>query len=72
MSKTIDLNADLGEGCGGDADLMSVITSCNIACGGHAGDPASMREALHLAKANGVAAGAQKKRGNRGDFHHSL
>ena len=68
MSKTIDLNADLGEGCGGDAELMSVITSCNIACGGHAGDAASMREALHLAKANGVAAGAHPSFPDRENF----
>ena len=46
---SIDLNADLGEGCGVDADLMSIVTSCNIACGGHAGDAVSMRDALILA-----------------------
>lgn len=68
MSKTIDLNADLGEGCGGDAALMSVITSCNIACGGHAGDAISMREALQLAKANGVAAGAHPSFPDRENF----
>mgnify|MGYP001799041972 CR=1 FL=1 len=50
MSARLDLNADLGEGCAFDAELMSVVTSCNIACGGHAGDAASMRTALCLAK----------------------
>lgn len=68
MNETIDLNADLGEGCAGDSDLMSVITSCNIACGGHAGDAASMREALQLAKANGVAAGAHPSFPDRENF----
>ncbi|MEL6753297.1 MAG: LamB/YcsF family protein, partial [Pseudomonadota bacterium] len=58
MTSTIDLNADLGEGGAFDEGLMSVVTSCNIACGGHAGDAQSMREALALAKANGVSPGA--------------
>lgn len=71
MSETIDLNADLGEGCNGDADLMSVITSCNIACGGHAGDAASMREALQLAKSNGVSAGAHPSFPDRENFGRS-
>ena len=68
MTQTIDLNADLGEGCGGDADLMSIITSCNIACGGHAGDATSMREALTLAKLNGVSAGAHPSFPDRENF----
>ena len=34
----IDLNADIGEGCGEDAGLLAVISSCSIACGGHAGN----------------------------------
>lgn len=54
----IDLNADLGEGGGEDADLMELITSANIACGGHAGDEETMRRTIALAKAAGVAAGA--------------
>ncbi|MEO0818563.1 MAG: 5-oxoprolinase subunit PxpA [Pseudomonadota bacterium] len=58
MSGQIDLNADLGEGCAFDADLMEVVTSCNIACGGHVGDARTMREALSLAADHGVAAGA--------------
>ena len=35
----IDLNADLGEGAGTDADLMPLITSANVCCGAHAGGP---------------------------------
>lgn len=68
MSTRLDLNADLGEGCAFDAELMSVVTSCNIACGGHAGDAVSMRKALSLAKENGVAAGAHPSFPDRENF----
>ncbi len=68
MNEPMDLNADLGEGCAFDAELMSVITSCNIACGGHAGDEASMRAALHLAKSNAVSAGAHPSFPDRENF----
>jgi len=68
MTTHIDLNADLGEGCAFDADLMSVVTSCNIACGGHTGDEASIRTALQLAKANNVAAGAHPSFPDRENF----
>jgi UPF0271 protein len=59
----IDLNADLGEGfgpwvMGADAQMMKIVTSANIACGGHAGDPATMFETLKLAADNGVCVGA--------------
>ncbi len=68
MKQRIDLNADLGEGCAFDAELMSVVTSCNIACGGHAGDAASMRTALALAHENGVLAGAHPSFPDRENF----
>ncbi|MEO8889562.1 MAG: 5-oxoprolinase subunit PxpA [Jatrophihabitantaceae bacterium] len=60
----IDLNADLGEGFGawrlGDDDaLLAVITSANVACGFHAGDPVTMRRVCVDAAAQGVAIGAQ-------------
>ena len=54
----IDLNCDLGEGAGHDAELMPLITSANIACGGHAGDGQTMRAAVELALQHGVAIGA--------------
>ncbi len=54
----IDINCDLGEGIGNDILLMSLISSCNIACGGHTGDAKSMRETLILAKKYGVKIGA--------------
>jgi UPF0271 protein len=56
--KSIDLNCDLGEGGGEDGRLMPLVTSANIACGGHAGDAGTMRAALELARRHGVAAGA--------------
>jgi UPF0271 protein len=54
----IDINCDLGEGCGHDAELMPLITSANIACGFHAGDPATAHSTLMLAKRHGVQVGA--------------
>jgi len=55
----IDLNADLGEGCGNDALLMPLISSANIACGFHAGDPTIMRRVCAEAVRRGVVIGAQ-------------
>lgn len=56
--RSIDLNCDLGEGAGRDAELMPLITSANVACGAHAGDEATMRATVSLAKTHGVAVGA--------------
>ena len=58
MNRRIDLNCDLGEGCGNDAAIIPLISSANIACAAHAGDEASMRETLRLCREFGVAAGA--------------
>lgn len=55
---SIDLNCDLGEGAGQDAELMPLISSANIACGGHAGDEETMRATIELAQRHGVAIGA--------------
>ncbi|SFZ82030.1 UPF0271 protein [Devosia enhydra] len=54
----IDLNADLGEGMGHDDALLDIVTSASIACGGHAGDDATIRHVLRACKAKGVRAGA--------------
>lgn len=61
---TIDLNSDLGEGFGawtlGDDDaLLDVVTSANVACGFHAGDPDILRRVCDLAAERGVVIGAQ-------------
>ena len=58
MQRSIDLNCDLGEGAGHDAELMPFITSANIACGAHAGDEATMRATVAIAQRHGVAIGA--------------
>ncbi|MER0242806.1 5-oxoprolinase subunit PxpA, partial [Streptomyces sp. HSW2009] len=60
----IDLNADLGEGFGrwhltDDDALLSVVTSANVACGFHGGDPSTMRRVCDLAAERGVVIGAQ-------------
>ncbi|MCE7007731.1 LamB/YcsF family protein [Kibdelosporangium philippinense] len=60
----MDLNSDLGEGfgvwkLGDDAALLGVVTSANVACGFHAGDPRTMRTVCELAASHGVAIGAQ-------------
>lgn len=65
---TIDLNADLGEGCGNDEALLEIVSSCNIACGGHTGDVESMRAAILAAKRNGVAIGAHPSFPDRANF----
>lgn len=61
---SIDLNADLGEGFGrwrltDDEQLLTVVTSANVACGFHAGDAVTMRRVCELAAARGVRVGAQ-------------
>lgn len=58
MTRTIDLNADLGEGQGFDAQLMGIISSASIACGGHAGNQETMCSTLLLAKQAKIVAGA--------------
>ncbi len=61
--RTVDLNADAGEGfgayaIGADDDLLRSVTSFNVACGFHAGDPVVIRAAIRAAAAAGVAVGA--------------
>ncbi|AVQ99904.1 lactam utilization protein LamB [Oceanobacillus iheyensis] len=63
MNRRVDLNCDMGESFGAysfgaDEQLMKHITSANIACGAHAGDPNVMEDTVKLAKQNGVAIGA--------------
>ncbi|MGH8706037.1 MAG: 5-oxoprolinase subunit PxpA, partial [Burkholderiales bacterium] len=61
--RTIDLNCDMGESFGAwkmgtDAEVMPFISSANVACGFHAGDPATIRSTVQLAVDHGVAIGA--------------
>ena len=69
----IDLNADLGEGygpwvMGEDARMLDCVTSANIACGGHAGDPETMFRTLRLAVERGVIVGAHPGYADREGF----
>ena len=64
MPATIDLNSDLGEGfgiwqLGDDVALLEIVTSANVACGFHAGDPPTLRTVCSAAVQKGVAIGAQ-------------
>jgi UPF0271 protein len=63
-----DLNCDMGEGVGNDASIIPYITSANIACGYHAGDEATMRDTIELAKNAGVAIGAHPSFLDRENF----
>ncbi|OYX28568.1 MAG: lactam utilization protein LamB [Flavobacteriales bacterium 32-35-8] len=58
MPYTIDINADVGEGMGNESQLLPYLSSCNIACGGHAGTPETMSAVVKLAKRYGVKIGA--------------
>src|SRR4051812_21491313 len=63
VQRSIDLNSDLGESFGAwrmgdDAAMLRIVTSANVACGFHAGDPSTMLEACRLAALNDVTVGA--------------
>lgn len=73
MIRCIDLNADLGEdesteGIDRDLAMMDIVSSCNIACGGHAGSVENMRTMLLAAKVKGVQAGAHPSYPDRANF----
>jgi len=70
---SIDLNADMGEipallADGSEERLLAIVTSTNIACGGHAGTPESMRALVELALRHGVAVGAHPSFPDRANF----
>jgi len=68
MTLSLDLNADLGEGMPGDAELLDIVSSASIACGGHAGDDDTMRLSISAAAARGVAVGAHPGFEDRANF----
>ncbi|MGI8891148.1 MAG: 5-oxoprolinase subunit PxpA [Chthoniobacterales bacterium] len=68
MKACVDLNADLGEGVAWESELLLLVTSANIACGFHAGDPAIMKESILAAQAAGVAVGAHPSLADRENF----
>jgi len=65
---SIDLNADLGEGDPYDVALLEIVSSCNVACGGHAGDVETMRATVRSAVENGVSIGAHPSYPDREGF----
>jgi UPF0271 protein len=66
--RSIDLNADVGEGFGTDDALLQIVTSANVACGFHAGDTGTMRDVCRIAVGAGVAIGAQPSYRDREGF----
>lgn len=64
----IDISADLGEGSPGEDEIWPLIDSANVACGGHTGDEASMREAVAKAREHGVKLGAHPSYPDREHF----
>lgn len=67
-NRLIDINCDVGEGIGNEADLFPMISSCNIACGGHAGNKESIRQSIELALKFNVSVGAHPSYPDRENF----
>ncbi len=67
-NQIVDINVDMGEGVGNEAKLMPYISSCNIACGGHAGDYSTMKTVVKLAKQHRVKIGAHPSFPDRENF----
>lgn len=68
LKKHIDLNCDLGEGIGNEPEVLPLVSSCNIACGGHAGDIATMEWVVSLAKEHQVKIGAHPSYPDKANF----
>jgi UPF0271 protein len=66
--KTVDINADVGEGLGNEAFLIPYLSSCNIACGGHAGNAKTMTQVVCLAKDHKVKIGAHPSFPDKANF----
>ncbi len=64
----IDINCDVGEGIGNEAELFPFISSCNVACGGHAGDEITMEEVVSLAIKHGIKIGAHPSYPDKSNF----
>jgi len=68
----IDINADVGEGIGNEDQLFPLISSCNIACGGHAGNLETMLSVVRLAKKNNLKIGAHPSFPDRKNFGRKI
>ena len=64
----IDINSDVGEGIGNEAQLLPLLTSCNIACGGHAGDTQTMEKVTTLALQHNLKIGAHPGYEDKANF----
>lgn len=72
IKKVIDINCDVGEGIGNEPIILPLISSCNIACGGHAGDKETIYKVVKLAKHNGVKVGAHPSFPDRANFGREI
>src|SRR5439155_14744868 len=68
MNLVVDLNSDLGEGAGHDNEILDLVSSANIACGFHAGDPASIFATIQAALERAVSLGAHPSFPDRENF----
>ena len=68
----IDINADVGEGIGNEDLLFPLISSCNIACGGHSGDLETMLSVVRLAKKNNLKIGAHPSFPDKKNFGRKI
>src|SRR5437868_4756726 len=71
MNLVVDLNSDLGEGAGHDEEILDLVSSANIACGFHAGDPSSIFASIKAALERGVSMGAHPSFPDRENFGRS-
>lgn len=69
---SIDINADVGEGLNNESKLVPLLSSCNIACGGHAGDAETMRSVIQIAKQHKIKIGAHPSFPDRENFGRSI
>jgi UPF0271 protein len=68
MNLVVDLNSDLGEGAGHDNEILDLVSSANISCGFHAGDPGSIFATIQAALERGVSLGAHPSFPDRENF----
>ena len=66
--KELDINVDIGEGFNIEAEIMPLIQSCNIACGGHAGNNKEMSKLISLARQNNVKIGVHPSYPDKDNF----
>ena len=72
MKQSIDINCDVGEGLGNEAELMPYISSCSIACGGHAGNEETIAKTIKLALKHDVKIGAHPSFPDKENFGRQI